>query len=447
MNDNKTYYIETFGCQMNIADSEVVAAILEKSGYTASENMESAGLVLMNTCAVRENAEQRIWNKLEHFRGLRKKHKHMKLGILGCMAQHVGEQFREHGSVDLVAGPDSYRQLPRLLEDISKQEFVSDLELSRTETYENILPHRLDNSPVNGFVSITRGCNNFCSYCIVPYTRGRERSRKPSDILNEVKDLYANNYHEVTLLGQNVNSYAWEDGGNALDFPDLLKLVADEFPTLRIRFTTSHPKDISDKLIENMARGDNICRHIHLPVQSGSNKILKAMNRKYTREWYLDRVKKIKAVMPDCGISTDIFAGFPGETEEDHQQSLDIMREVAYDSSFMFKYSERPGTYAAANLNDDVPEDVKTRRLNELIELQGKLSMKSNEEEVGKSYEIMIEGKSRRSDKEVFGRTCRNKLVIIPDNDFSPGDKVKVIINSCTSATLLGKQLSYGKQN
>ncbi len=442
MKNRKTYYIETFGCQMNIADSEVVAAILAKEGFTPVSTVSEASLVLMNTCAVRENAEKRIWNKLENLKGIKRKQGDIKIGILGCMAQHVGNKFKDSGAVDLVAGPDSYRHLPELLEKISKHEFVSDLELSRTETYENILPQRVESSQINGFVSITRGCNNFCSYCIVPYTRGRERSRNPEDILNEVRDLYNTGHYEITLLGQNVNSYRWNDEQQAMDFPDLLRKVAETFASMRIRFTTSHPKDISDKLIETMATVPNICNHIHLPVQSGSNAVLKAMNRKYTREWYLDRAAKIRELIPDCGLSTDIFSGFPGETEADHQQSLELMKMVGYDSAFMFKYSERPGTMAAAKLKDDVPEDVKTRRLNELIALQNELSTASNNRDIGKEFEILIEGRSKRSDKEMFGRTCQNKMVIVPDRGFNPGDKLKVEISNCTSATLFGKEIS-----
>src|SRR6056297_1602048 len=442
MKNRKTYYIETFGCQMNIADSEVVAAILAKEGFTPVSTVSEASLVLMNTCAVRENAEKRIWNKLENLKGIKRKQGDIKIGILGCMAQHVGNKFKDSGAVDLVAGPDSYRHLPELLEKISKHEFVSDLELSRTETYENILPQRVESSQINGFVSITRGCNNFCSYCIVPYTRGRERSRNPEDIVNEVRDLYNTGHYEITLLGQNVNSYRWNDEQQAMDFPDLLRKVAETFASMRIRFTTSHPKDISDKLIETMATVPNICNHIHLPVQSGSNAVLKAMNRKYTREWYLDRAAKIRELIPDCGLSTDIFSGFPGETEADHQQSLELMKMVGYDSAFMFKYSERPGTMAAAKLKDDVPEDVKTRRLNELIALQNELSTASNNRDIGKEFEILIEGRSKRSDKEMFGRTCQNKMVIVPDRGFNPGDKLKVEISNCTSATLFGKEIS-----
>jgi tRNA-2-methylthio-N6-dimethylallyladenosine synthase len=442
MKNKKTYYIETFGCQMNIADSEVVAAILAKEGFTRVSTVSEAGLVLMNTCAVRENAEKRIWNKLENLKGIKRKQSDLKIGILGCMAQHVGNKFKDSGAVDLVAGPDSYRHLPELLEKISKTEFISDLELSRSETYESILPQRIEPSHVNGFVSINRGCNNFCSYCIVPYTRGRERSRNPQDILNEVRDLYDSGHHEITLLGQNVNSYSWENNEVSMDFPDLLRKVAETFASMRIRFTTSHPKDISDKLIETMAVVPNICNHIHLPVQSGSNAVLKAMNRKYTREWYLNRVEKIRELIPDCGLSTDIFSGFPGETEADHQQSLDLMETVGYDSAFMFKYSERPGTMAAAKLKDDVPGDVKTRRLNELIALQNRLSAASNKRDIGKTFDILIEGRSKRSEKEMFGRTCQNKMVIVPDSGFNPGDRLKVKISDCTSATLFGKEIS-----
>ncbi|MFO7790720.1 MAG: tRNA (N6-isopentenyl adenosine(37)-C2)-methylthiotransferase MiaB [Bacteroidales bacterium] len=441
MTENKTYYIETFGCQMNIADSEVVASILHKEGYRPASDISDAGLVMLNTCAVRENAEKRIWNKLEHLNGLKKKNIDMKLGILGCMAQHIGTDFRSKNAVDFIAGPDAYRHLPEILHKISRGNgFVSDLELSRTETYENIVPHRIDTSSVSGFVSITRGCNNFCSYCVVPYTRGRERSRNPKDIINEVINLQQSGYHEITLLGQNVNSYHWEENKKITGFPGLLALVADKIPGMRIRFTTSHPKDISDELIETMAVRDNICNHIHLPVQSGSNSVLKAMNRKYTREWYLNRIDKIKSLMPGCGLSTDIFSGFPGETESDHAASLSLMEEVGFDSAFMFKYSERPGTYAAKHFEDDVPEKIKLKRLNELIQLQQSLSLKSNKDEVGKKHDILIEGKSKRSDKDIFGRTAHNKLVIVPDSKHKPGSFIRVIIESYTSATLFGKE-------
>lgn len=445
MTENKTYHIETFGCQMNIADSEVVAAILHKEGYEPANGINDAGLVLLNTCAVRENAEKRIWNKLEHLSGLKKKNKDIRLGIIGCMAQHIGNKFRNNKAVDFIAGPDTYRHLPQIISKIYlENEFVSDLELSRNETYENILPHRIDKTSVSGFVSITRGCDNFCSYCVVPYTRGRERSRNPKDIINEVTNLQQNGYHEITLLGQNVNSYHWEENCKITDFPKLLALVANKIPNIRIRFTTSHPKDISDALIEAMAAHNNVCNHIHLPVQSGSNRILNTMNRKYTREWYLNRIDKIKTMLPGCGLSTDIFSGFPGETESDHIASLSLMEEVGFDSAFMFKYSERPGTYAAKHFNDDVPEKLKLRRLNDLIQLQQSLSIKSNKNEVGRKYDILIEGTSKRSDKDIFGRTDHNKLVIVPNSIYKPGNFIRIIINSYTSATLFGKDINHG---
>ncbi|MFW5805020.1 MAG: tRNA (N6-isopentenyl adenosine(37)-C2)-methylthiotransferase MiaB [Bacteroidales bacterium] len=441
MNQNKRYYLETYGCQMNIADSEVVAAVLHDAGFTRTEQLADAGLVLINTCAVRENAEQRIWNKLQHFKGLKKKHPHLKIGILGCMAQRAGKAFKQSGTVDFIAGPDSYRRLPDLIQKSTTNIFASDLELSRTETYKGILPHRLYPSSVSGFVTITRGCNNFCSYCIVPYTRGRERSRHPNMVLDEINDLKQQGYKEITMLGQNVNSYRHEVNGQSTGFPELLKTAATTFPGLRIRFTTSHPKDISDALIETMAEYNNICNHIHLPVQSGSDRVLKAMNRQYTREWYLDRIQKIKKEIPCCGLSTDIFSGFPGETEADHRESLSLMAQVKFDSAFMFHYSERPGTYAAMHLMDDVPGETKIRRLNELIQLQNKLSLESNQKEAGKVYEVLIEGKSKRSDKDVFGRTETNKLVVVPEKNCNPGSKIKVIIESYTSATLIGKPI------
>ncbi|MGC9331470.1 MAG: tRNA (N6-isopentenyl adenosine(37)-C2)-methylthiotransferase MiaB [Bacteroidales bacterium] len=441
MKENKSYYIETLGCQMNIADSEVVAAVLYEAGYLRVLQPEAADLILLNTCAVRDNAEQRVWNKLQHFKGLKKIHTSLKIGILGCMAQRVGNDFEQSKIVDFIAGPDSYRKLPDLIQQSLTKHFASGIELSRTETYNNMLPRRLDTTAISGFVSITRGCNNFCSYCIVPYTRGRERSRNPSDVLNEINDLQQKGYKEITLLGQNVNSYHWEHEQQCTGFPELLQIAAKQFPDLRIRFTTSHPKDISDALIETMATHKNICNHVHLPVQSGSNDVLKAMNRGYTREWYLDRINKIKTEIPGCGLSTDVFAGFPGETEADHQQSLSLMEQVKFDSAFMFRYSERPGTYAAKHLKDDVPEKTKIRRLNELIRLQHQLSLESNKNETGKLVEILIEGKSKRSDKDVFGRTETNKLVIVPDNNYKPGNTIKVIIESYTSATLFGKTI------
>ncbi|MDA3820780.1 MAG: tRNA (N6-isopentenyl adenosine(37)-C2)-methylthiotransferase MiaB [Candidatus Delongbacteria bacterium] len=441
MKENKSYYIETFGCQMNIADSEVVAAVLYDAGYSQVQQPEAADLVLLNTCAVRDNAEQRVWNKLQHFKGLKKKHKPLKIGILGCMAQRVGNGFEQSKVVDFIAGPDSYRNLPELIKQTSSEAFASALELSRTETYEALLPRRIDQSKLSGFVSITRGCNNFCSYCIVPYTRGRERSRNPGDVLNEIDDLQQKGYKEITLLGQNVNSYHQEEDGQSTGFTGLLTSIATQFPKLRIRFTTSHPKDISDALIETIAGHSNICNHIHLPVQSGSNDVLKIMNRGYTREWYLDRIHKIKTVIPGCGLSTDVFAGFPGETEADHKASMSLMQQVKFDSAFMFRYSERPGTYAAKHLKDDVPEETKIRRLNELITLQNQLSLESNKNVTGKHFDILIEGKSKRSDKDVFGRTETNKLVIVPDNNYKPGNIIKVIIGSYTSATLFGKAI------
>ncbi len=438
----KKLYIETFGCQMNVADSEVVVSILQEE-YEITQNAEEADLYLFNTCAVRENAEKKIWNKLEHFKGIKKRNKQLKIGVIGCMAQHIGEELKKIKVVDLVAGPDAYRDIPNLLKESEIKGFVSNLELSLTETYDKILPVRLSNESISGFVSVTRGCNNFCTYCIVPYTRGRERSRNADDILREVEDLAQNGYHEVSLLGQNVNSYKLETDAGVIGFPELLAMVAEKFPQLRVRFTTSHPKDISDELIQCIANHKNICNHIHLPVQSGSNKILKAMNRKYTREWYLNRINKIKELIPDCSITTDIFCGFCGETSEDHQQSLSLMREVHFDSAFMFKYSEREGTYAAKKMEDDIPEDVKIERLNELIDVQNDLSLESNRADIGKCFEIMIEGKSKRNDNEVFGRTPQNKVVIITDENFKPGDKVNVIITKVTSATMFGEKVNY----
>jgi tRNA-2-methylthio-N6-dimethylallyladenosine synthase len=437
----KKLFIETFGCQMNIADSEVVVSILQQEGYELTHSPDKADLYLFNTCAVRENAEQRVWNKLSHFKGIKQRNKSLKLGVIGCMAQHIGNDFSNTGVVDFVVGPDAYRSLPEILKNINNQSFQSNLELSLTETYDHILPTRIDAKKISGFVSITRGCNNFCTYCIVPYTRGRERSRSTSDILNEVQDLAKTGYKEVGLLGQNVNSFLYKTETEETNFPKLLKKVADSFPEMRIRFTTSHPKDISDELIQCIADTPNICNHIHLPVQSGSDKILKAMNRKYTREWYLNRISKIRELIPQCGITTDIFSGFCGESEEDHKQSIDLLERVGFDSAFLFKYSEREGTYAAKHLIDDVPETVKTQRLNELIQVQNQLSLKSNKKDMGQQFEILIEGNSKRSADKVYGRTCQNKVVIVPNENFHAGDKIWVEITDFTSATLFGKKI------
>ena len=436
----KKLFIETYGCQMNVADSEVIASILQMAGYVPCETLEEADAVLLNTCSIRDNAEQKILNRLEFFHSLRsKKHRRLIVGVVGCMAERVKNDLIEHHHVDLVAGPDAYLTLPDLFAAVEAGQKAINVELSTTETYRDVIPSRICGNHVSGFVSIMRGCNNFCHYCIVPYTRGRERSRDIESILNEVRDLEKKGYKEVTLLGQNVNSYCFEKDGITITFPQLLRRVAETVPGMRVRFTTSHPKDMSDETLRVMAAMPNVCKHIHLPVQSGSSRILKLMNRKYTREWYLERVAAIRRILPDCGLSTDIFSGFHSETEEDHQLSLSLMRECRYDSAFMFKYSERPGTYASKHLPDDVPEEVKIRRLNELIELQNQLSAESNAQDVGKTFEVLVEGVSKRSKDQLFGRTGQNKVVVFDRGTHRIGDFVRVRITASSSATLKGE--------
>ena len=437
--ETKKLFIETYGCQMNVADSEVVASIMQMAGYTPCDTLDEADAVFMNTCSIRDNAEQKILNRLEFFHALRKKRKHLIVGVLGCMAERVKEELIAHHHVDLVAGPDAYLTLPDLIASVEAGEKAINVELSTTETYRDVIPSRICGNRISGYVSIMRGCNNFCHYCIVPYTRGRERSRDVASILNEVNDLRQKGYKEVTLLGQNVNSYRFEqEDGSVITFPILLRTVAEAIPDMRVRFTTSHPKDMSDETLHVIAEVPNVCKHIHLPVQSGSSRILKLMNRKYTREWYLERVAAIRRIIPDCELSTDIFSGFHSETEEDHQMSLSLMRECAYDSAFMFKYSERPGTYASKHLPDDVPEEVKIRRLNELIELQNQLSAESNAKDVGKTFEVLVEGISKRSKEQLFGRTEQNKVVVFDRGMHRIGDFVKVRITDSSSATLKG---------
>jgi len=439
----KKLFIETYGCQMNVADSEVVASVMKMAGYDVCENISEADAVFLNTCSVRDNAEKKIYNRLEALNAMRGGDKKLIIGVLGCMAERVKDDLIENHHADLVAGPDAYLSLPDLIAQAETGHKAMNIELSTTETYRDIVPSRLHGAKIGGFVSIMRGCNNFCHYCIVPYTRGRERSRDIESILREVKDLEARGYKEVTLLGQNVNSYRFvaEDSNTEIGFPELLRRVAETVPSMRVRFTTSHPKDMSDETLHVIAEVPNVCKHIHLPVQSGSDRILKLMNRKYTREWYMDRVNAIRRIIPDCGLSTDIFVGYHSETEEDHQLSLSLMREVEYDSAFMFKYSERPGTYASKYLPDDVPEEEKIRRLNELIQLQTEMSAKRNSEEVGKEFEILVEGFSKRSREQLFGRTEQNKVVIIDKGDHHIGEYVKVVITGSTSATLFGKAL------
>jgi tRNA-2-methylthio-N6-dimethylallyladenosine synthase len=435
----KKLYIETYGCQMNVADSEVVASVMRMAGYEVCETLDEADAVFLNTCSVRDNAEQKIVNRLEFFHAMRRKGRHLIVGVLGCMAERVKEELLEKHHVDVVAGPDAYLSLPDLIAQVELGYKAINVELSTTETYKDVIPERICGPHISGFVSIMRGCNNFCHYCIVPYTRGRERSRDVRSILNEVKDLRDRGYKEVTLLGQNVNSYRHQDEeGNIVSFPELLRLVAHEAKGMRVRFTTSHPKDMSDETLQVIAEESNVCRHIHLPVQSGSNRILKLMNRKYTREWYLERVAAIRRIIPDCGLSTDIFCGYCSETEEEHLESLSLMRECAYDSAFMFKYSERPGTYASKHLPDDISEEVKVRRLNELIALQNELSAQSNKNCEGKVYEVLVEGVSKRSKEQLFGRTEQNKVVIFDRGTYRVGDFVKVMIHESSSATLKG---------
>ena len=438
----KKLYIETYGCQMNVADSEVVASVMKMAGYETTDSLDDANAVFLNTCSVRDNAEQKIIHRLEALNALRRKGRKLIIGVLGCMAERVKEQLLTDYGADLVAGPDAYLSLPDLVAQAELGQKAINIELSTTETYRDIIPQRLCGPQISGFVSIMRGCNNFCHYCIVPYTRGRERSRDVESILAEVRDLAARGYKEVTLLGQNVNSYhGRHNGTEEVDFAALLRLVARAVPEMRIRFSTSHPKDMGDETLRVIAEEPNVCRHIHLPVQSGSNRILKLMNRKYTREWYLERVAAIRRIVPDCGLSTDIFAGYCSETEEDHALSLSLMRECGYDSAFMFKYSERPGTYAARHLPDDVPEEVKVRRLEELIALQNELSAESNRRCIGHTYEVLIEGTSKRSREQLFGRTEQNKVVVFDRGTLRPGQYATVRITDASSATLKGEVL------
>ena len=436
----KRVYIETYGCQMNVADSEVVASIMQMDGFHLTEDPELADAILLNTCSVRDNAEQKVLNRLEYYHYIRKKRRRkVTIGVLGCMAERAKGELIEKHHVDLVVGPDSYLDLPNLVGAVERGEKAINVELSTSETYKDVLPLKIGGVHISGFVSIMRGCNNFCSYCIVPYTRGRERSRELESIIREVKDLASKNYREVTLLGQNVNSYRFVDGERVYDFADLLEAVALAVPEMRIRFTSPHPKDMDDRAIQAMAKHPNICKHIHLPAQSGNDRILKLMKRNYTRAWYLERVAAIRAVMPECAITSDLFCGFHDETEEDFQDTLSLMREVGYDASFMFKYSERPGTYAAKYLEDNIPEVVKIRRLQEMIDLQNQLSLESNKRDVGKVVEVLIEGFSKRSREQLFGRTQQNKVVVFDKQGYRVGQYVKVLVEDATAATLLGK--------
>ena len=442
-NGEKKLFIETYGCQMNVADSEVVASIMEMDGYNLCETLEDADAVFINTCSIRDNAEQKIYSRLQYFNALRRKNKRLIVGVLGCMAERVKDELIKDYQVDLVVGPDAYLDLPNLVGAVERGEKAINVNLSLTETYKKIIPARIGGNHISGFISIMRGCNNFCSYCIVPYTRGRERSRDPESILRELCDLKQRKFKEVTLLGQNVNSFRFEnENGEIVTFPKLLAMVAEVAgPRMRIRFTTSHPKDMSDEILETIARYSNICKHIHLPVQSGSSRILKLMNRKYTREWYLERIAAIKRIIPDCGITTDLFSGFHSETEEDFAETLSLMREVGFDASFMFKYSERPGTYASKNLSDNIAEEIKVERLQRMIDLQNELSAQSNKRDIGKIFEILVEGFSKRSREDLFGRTEQNKVVVFPKKTHHIGEFVQVRIIDSSSATLLGEAI------
>jgi tRNA-2-methylthio-N6-dimethylallyladenosine synthase len=437
---DKKVYIETYGCQMNVSDSEVVVSILKGAGYDSSDDINDAGLILINTCSIRDNAEQRIWGRLKAISHLKKKNKELRIGVIGCMAERLKEKLLETEQlVDIVVGPDAYRELPVLVREAESGHKAVNVLLSREETYADISPVRMDKNGVSSFVSIMRGCNNMCAYCVVPYVRGAERSRNPESIIREVNELYDSGYREVTLLGQNVDSYNWKNGGDSIGFPELLTKVSGIDKKLRVRFSTSHPKDISDELLHVIAEHENICKHIHLPAQSGSSRILMLMNREYTREWYMGRIEAIRSIIPDCALSTDMIAGFCTETEEDHNHSLSLMEEVGFDFAYMFKYSERPGTKAARKYADDVPEEIKSQRLSEMIALQNRMSSRSKRLDIGKTFEVLIEGASKRSADFLSGRSSQNKVVVFPGENHSSGEYVSVHIERSTSATLLGK--------
>ncbi len=442
-------YLETYGCQMNVADSEIVASVMRDSGYVITEDINEADIILVNTCSIRENAEQRVWGRLDVFKQIKKKKPELTVGVIGCMAERLKEKLIEEKKIiDLVVGPDAYRSLPELLETVESGQKAINVILSKEETYADISPVRLDKNGISAFISIMRGCNNMCSYCIVPYVRGGERSRNPQSIIAEAEDLFQKGYKEITLLGQNVDSYNWESEnknqpagkqGETVKFAQLLEKVAKISPSLRIRFSTSHPKDMSDEVLFTMAMYTNICNHVHLPAQSGSTEILEKMKRGYSREWYIDRINAIRKILPDCAVSTDIMTGFSGETEENHKDTLSLMTFVNYDYAFMFKYSERPKTYASRHLKDDVTEEIKSKRLSEIIELQGSLSEKSKKADLGKVFEVLVEGTSKKSKDQLFGRNSQNKVVVFPKQDFKIGDYVFVKVTDCTSATLIGK--------
>lgn len=433
----KKAYIETYGCQMNVNDTEVIFAILEKAGYTRTEDIEDADLLMANTCSVRDNAEQRIWGRLDYFNSHRKRGAF--IGIVGCMAERLKDRLLDTGKVDLVVGPDAYRSLPRLLAAITPDSPQIDVLLSRDETYADITPVRTDKNGLSAFISIMRGCNNVCSYCVVPYTRGAERSRDAHSIVREACDVFQKGYREVTLLGQNVDSYLWKGADETVNFAALLRMVAEISPLLRVRFATSHPKDISDEVIETMAAYPNICKHIHLPVQSGSSRMLEKMRRKYDRQWYLERVAKIRSIIPDCGLTTDVIAGFSSETEEDHRATMSLMADVRFDWAFMFAYSERPGTLAHRTMPDDVPEETKKRRLQEIIEQQNAISLERYRDQIGKTFEVLVEGPSKRDPGQLCGRASNNMMCVFPARDLKPGDYATVTVTDCTSATLICK--------
>ena len=438
----KKAYIETYGCQMNFSDSEIVASLMKDDGYEICDEITEADVVFVNTCSIRDHAEQRVRKRLREFKALKKKNPLLKIGVLGCMAERLKQQLlEEEDAVDLIVGPDAYRMLPGLLEEADSGQKAINVVLSSKETYDDITPVRLDKNGITAFISIMRGCENFCSYCVVPFTRGRERSRDPQTIINEAKDLFEKGYREVTLLGQNVNSYHWEEGGKETGFYALLEQVAEVNLLLRVRFATSHPKDISNDLLKTIGKYHNICNSIHLPVQSGSNNILKLMNRKYSREWYLDRIDAIRKYIPDCAISTDIIAGFCTEKDEDHHDTISIMKEVGYDYAFMFKYSERPDTTAQKKLEDDVPEKLKSARLQEIIDLQQQLSHESNKEDIGKTFEVLVEGSSKKSEDFLMGRNSQNKVLVFPKKNYTKGDYVQVTVSDCTPATLIGSAI------
>ncbi len=441
-NKDKKLFIETYGCQMNVADSEVVAAIMEHDGYEMTKEREEADIILVNTCSIRENAEQRVRGRVQGFSVLKKKNPELLVGVIGCMAERLGDKlFTQEKNVNIVVGPDAYMDLPSLVKKAEKGEKAINIELSLTETYKDICPSRLDNTAISGFVSIMRGCNNFCTYCIVPYTRGRERSRNPESILNEVHDLASKGYKEVTLLGQNVNSYRYKNAVTEIDFPKLLEMVAQAEPNMRVRFATSHPKDMSDETLKVIAKYHNLCKSIHLPVQSGSDAVLKNMRRKYTIEWYMNRIEAIKRIIPDCGISTDMFCGFYDESEADFEATLDLMRKVQFDLAYMFKYSERPGTFAYKHMKDNISEEVKGERLTKMIALQNEISHESNKRDIGKTFEVLVEGVSKKSENDLFGRTSQNKVLVFPRKDYKVGDLVQVKVTDCTQATLMGESV------